>query len=71
MASTTPSADPFDRAGNRHMEYVNKRGVFGDLPLECIVTDFKKVHGALMVADAGLQAGDFMADVERETAPKA
>jgi hypothetical protein len=25
---------PFDKAGNRHMEYVRQRGVFDDMPLD-------------------------------------
>lgn len=31
---------PFDKAGNRHMEYVNQRGSFDDMPLARIVADF-------------------------------
>ena len=31
---------PFDVAGNRHMEYVNQRGSFDDLPLDRILADF-------------------------------
>jgi transglutaminase-like putative cysteine protease len=31
---------PFDRAGNRHMEYVQYRGTFDDMPLASIVADF-------------------------------
>ena len=31
---------PFDESGNRHMEYVNQRGSFDDLPLEQIQADF-------------------------------
>ncbi len=37
---------PFDRAGNRHMEYVAQRGSFDDLPLERIVADFAEIYGA-------------------------
>ncbi len=35
---------PFDRAGNRHMEYVNQRGSFDDLPYEQIVADFAELY---------------------------
>jgi transglutaminase-like putative cysteine protease len=36
---------PYDRAGNRHMEYVNQRGSFDDLPLERILADFAAIYG--------------------------
>lgn len=36
---------PFDEAGNRHMEYVNQRGSFDDLPLERILADFATIYG--------------------------
>ncbi len=36
---------PFDQAGNRHMEYVNQRGSFDDLPLEQILADFAVIYG--------------------------
>jgi len=35
---------PFDIAGNRHMEYVNQRGSFDDLPYEQIVADFAALY---------------------------
>jgi len=53
---------PFDRAGNRHMEYVNQRGVFDDMPLAQIVADF----AALYPDTAGLSKADFSADVDDE-----
>jgi len=36
---------PFDEVGNRHMEYVKKRGSFDDLPLERILADFEVIYG--------------------------
>ena len=36
---------PFDEAGARHMEYVNQRGSFDDLPLDEIQADFDRVYG--------------------------
>jgi transglutaminase-like putative cysteine protease len=36
---------PFDEAGQRHMEYVNQRGSFDDLPLEEIKATFAEVYG--------------------------
>jgi transglutaminase-like putative cysteine protease len=35
---------PYDRAGNRHMEYVNQRGSFVDLPLEQMFSDFARLY---------------------------
>ncbi len=43
---------PFDEAGNRHMEYVNQRGTFDDLPLDQIHADFDQLYG-----DDGLTTG--------------
>ena len=36
---------PFDKVGNRHMEYVKQRGSFDDLPLERILADFAVIYG--------------------------
>ncbi len=36
---------PFDKSGNRHMEYVNQRGSFDDLPLDQILADFAVIYG--------------------------
>lgn len=35
---------PFDQSGNRHMEYVNQRGSFDDLPLEEMLSDFSEIY---------------------------
>lgn len=53
---------PYDRAGNRHMEYVHQRGTFDDLPLEQIVADFEATYPGLAV----MGRADFEADVARE-----
>lgn len=53
---------PYDRAGNRHMEYVHQRGTFDDLPLAQIVADFEATYPGW-----GLMGrADFDADVNRE-----
>ncbi|MFY9511940.1 MAG: transglutaminase family protein [Rubrivivax sp.] len=55
---------PYDRAGNRHMEYVAQRGSFDEMPLAQIVADFAQVYPGLgqpAPADA-----DFHADAARE-----
>jgi hypothetical protein len=36
---------PFDESGNRHMEYVNRRGSFADLPFDEIMRAFDEVYG--------------------------
>ena len=57
---------PFDRSGNRHMEYVHQRGSFDDLPLAQITEDFRQLYGESML-DANAQgSADFQKDVERE-----
>jgi len=55
---------PFDRAGQRHMEYVAERGSFDDLPLEQISATFEQIYPGLL---AGGTDGDFAADAARET----
>lgn len=35
----------FDQAGNRHMEYVNQRGSYDDLPFDEIQATFAEVYG--------------------------
>ncbi|WP_342593226.1 transglutaminase family protein [Ramlibacter agri] len=60
---------PFDRAGNRHMEYLNDRGSFVEVPLETIVTDFRVTYpGWLRGAETAisLAQADFQADVAQE-----
>ena len=68
---------PYDRAGNRHMEYVHQRGSFDDLPLAAMLADFAALYpGWGPNADTGtgdgagaagsLARADFLADVARE-----
>lgn len=54
----------FDRAGRQHMEYVNERGSFDDLPLAQIRTVFAEVYPAMNTGNP--IAGDFAADAARE-----
>jgi transglutaminase-like putative cysteine protease len=65
---------PFDRAGNRHMEYVLQRGAFDDVPLAQILETFYVVYPNWVARPAGsaavhtaLEQGDFLTDVVRET----
>lgn len=36
---------PYDRAGNRHMEYVRQRGSYDDLPLDELLASFSEIYG--------------------------
>ena len=58
---------PFDKAGNRHMEYVNQRGTFDDMPLAQIVADFKTVYSGWMAESDPLHNASFAQDVDKET----
>jgi len=57
---------PFDRAGNKHMEYVSYRGSFDDMPLERIAADIKQFYPAWVQEGRDLIDADFMAEAERE-----
>ena len=58
---------PYDRAGQRHMEYVNERGQFDDLPLEAIRATFAEIYPFWTQApDVG--TADFAQDAARERA---
>lgn len=56
---------PFDKAGNRHMEYVHQRGAFDDMPLAQITADFAQVYPG-WISEGALVKADFAADVARE-----
>lgn len=56
---------PFDRAGNRHMEYLSMRGEFADVPLEDMVRTFAEHYGHM----SRLSDANFDDDVARETQP--
>ena len=58
---------PYDRAGQRHMEYVHQRGTFDDLPLDSMVQDFARVYGPGLSDSAALQGASFQDDVQQET----
>lgn len=54
---------PFDLEGNQHMEYLQDRGTYADLPLAAMVQSLVEMYPYMR--DAVL-AGDFEADVEQE-----
>jgi len=58
---------PFDEAGNRHMEYVNQRGSFDDLPLDEIQADFQAVYKDWYGDDAAPAVTDTTFAVEEST----
>ncbi len=62
---------PFDKTGQRHMEYVRQRGAFDDMPLAQIVADFRAVYSGWLPEDSAthssLQGASFAQDVEKES----
>lgn len=58
---------PFDRAGNRHMEYVAQHGAFDDVPLQRILAAFDEHYPGMQSRLNARPDADFMADVSRET----
>ncbi len=58
---------PFDKSGQRHMEYVRQRGAFDDMPLAQIVADFERLYPAWMPQHWQAGQHDFLVDVDRET----
>jgi transglutaminase-like putative cysteine protease len=57
---------PFDRQGQRHMEYVAERGAFDDVPRTQIIADLKSFYPAWLEGPSGMRDDDFLADVARE-----
>jgi len=55
---------PFDLEGNKHMDYINFRGEFDDVPLEKMLETFSELRKDRPASDID---GDFDADVENET----
>jgi len=62
---------PFDMSGNRHMEYVNDRGTFADLPLDDIARDFQATYPKLLAFTAERHKADFGGEAEIERAKEA
>lgn len=57
---------PFDRAGNRHMEYVAQHGAFDDVPLPRILEAFDLHYPGMQERLRAGRHADFLADVGRE-----
>lgn len=56
---------PFDPAGRRHMEYLNDRGAYADVPFDTIQADFIATYPSLMGGDR--LTGDFRVEAVAET----
>ncbi len=52
---------PFDPGGRRHMEYLNDRGAFEDIPVDAIMADFRRHYPRLV--EQGCIGGDFRGEV--------
>lgn len=59
---------PYDLSGNRHMEYVLRRGDFDDVPIAAIRADFARYYPQMMGLDSVAAGADFDTDVEAEVA---
>jgi transglutaminase-like putative cysteine protease len=59
---------PFDRSGRQHMEYLNDRGAFADVPFDVIQADFLRDYPGLM-SSHGLH-GDFHVEAVAQTMSK-
>jgi transglutaminase-like putative cysteine protease len=65
---------PFDKSGQRHMEYLRERGSFAEVPLARIVADFREVYPRWLQSAGvriGLHDADFLQDVEAEPGMRA
>ncbi len=59
---------PFDREGNKHMEYVHDYGSFADFPFEMMIAEFKKHYPHLMkIHEHDINEGDFESEASRES----
>ena len=58
---------PFDKAGRRHMEYVNDRGQYADVPFDDIKANFLEVYPGVYGEYAEeAPDGDFEAEAAAE-----
>lgn len=55
----------FDASGRRHMEYVNDRGFFADVPRETLLAEFRSQYPGFDGWGPQNNAGDFERDVEK------
>ncbi|TAK54968.1 MAG: transglutaminase family protein [Gammaproteobacteria bacterium] len=57
---------PYDRAGNRHMEYVRQRGSFDDMPLAALAAETLATYPDWMREAQAMTENAFLDDVARE-----
>jgi transglutaminase-like putative cysteine protease len=57
---------PFDREGNRHMEYIRDHGHFTDVPYERIVTYFREFYPAYFQMRSTARVDDFEKEAAAE-----
>jgi len=60
---------PFDREGKRHMEYLNERGEFDDVPIDAMVATFREKYPKMAIGGAAFAQRDFDAEVDAEVGP--
>jgi transglutaminase-like putative cysteine protease len=57
----------FDQSGNKHMEYLNERGEYDDLPLEQMIREMDTLYPGMLASTLGDH--NFDTDVKAEIAP--
>lgn len=60
----------YDRAGRRHMEYIDYHGHYADVPFETIVALFRRLHPRWLELGARGQARDFAGEAAAESSRK-
>ena len=50
---------PYDREGNRHMEYIRDHGHFADVPYDRIIANFRKYYPAYLQIQGAAREDDF------------
>lgn len=59
---------PFDKSGNKHMEYINEHGTFSDLPWDTILEGMMKSY-PVYFEDLERRSKDFSAEAKKENQP--
>jgi transglutaminase-like putative cysteine protease len=57
---------PFDRQGQRHLEYIAQRGSFDDVPVAQIALEMAQFYSQWIGQRESLTEGDFLAEAGRE-----
>lgn len=56
---------PFDKSGNKHMEYIREHGSFDDLPWDMLISQFKKAYPKYFET-LEKHSGDFAQEAQTE-----